>query len=96
MDGRVIDTAREALGDLDEYLGGGSQRRFARRRTGSLSEGECEVLVLLAEGFTTAEVAEKLFVSEHAVRSRIKSLLGKLDAKTREQAVAIAIRDGAV
>ena len=92
----MIETAREALSDLEEYLAGASGRRFTRRLTTALTRRERDVLALLADGFTTAEVAEKLYVSEHAVRSRIKSLLQKLDARTREQAVAIAIREGAV
>jgi DNA-binding CsgD family transcriptional regulator len=95
MEGRVIETAREALQDLDEHLAS-TGRRFKPRLTRGLTERERDVLALIAEGFTTAEVADKLFVSEHAVRSRIKSLLAKLEARTREHAVAIAIREGAV
>ena len=96
MEARVIDTAREALTDLNDFLGEISGRRFTRRLSAELTERERAVLALLAEGLTTAEVATELYLSEHAVRSRIKSVLHKLDARTREQAVAIAIREGAV
>ena len=96
MEGRVIQTAREALGDLEEFFAGRSTPRFAPRLTGSLTEREREVLELLADGFTTAEVADRLSLSEHTVRSRVKSALGKLGARNREHAIAIAIREGAV
>ena len=95
METRVIETAREALGDLEEYLSGVTARRFAPRLTRSLTEREREVLELLADGFTTAEVAKRLSLSEHTIRSRVKAALGKLGARNREHAIAIAIREGA-
>ena len=72
-----------------------SGRRFTRR-SADLTEGEREVLAELAAGLTTDEVAEALHVSPHTVRSRLKTALRKVGAKTREQAVAIAIREGAI
>jgi DNA-binding NarL/FixJ family response regulator len=97
MEARVIETALEALGDLDEYLSTAAGRRhFTPRRSRDLTAREREVLTLLAEGFTTGEVASTLSLSEHAVRSRVKTTLSKLGARNREQAVAIAIREGAV
>ena len=96
MEARVIETAREALVDLEEYLAGTTRRRFEPRLTRRLTEREREVLELLADGLTTAEVAERLSLSQHAVRSRVKAALGKLGARNREHAIAIAIREGAV
>lgn len=96
MEPRVIDTAREALADLDEFLAAGPGITRRARVSDSLTQREREVLALLAEGRTTDEVAEALYVSPHTVRSRIKSALGKLGARTREHAIAIAIREGAV
>jgi DNA-binding NarL/FixJ family response regulator len=52
------------------------------------------VLVLLADGLTTGQVASALLVSEHTVRSRVRSTLGKLGARNREHAIAIAFREG--
>ena len=99
MDPRVIETAREALGDLEEVLAETSRpRRFARSRdlTAGLTEREYEVLVLLADGLTTEQVAGQLTVSPHTVRSRIKTILAKLGARNREHAIAIAFREGAL
>jgi DNA-binding CsgD family transcriptional regulator len=41
-------------------------------------------------------VADRLSLSQHTVRSRVKSALGKLGARNREHAIAIAIREGTV
>ncbi len=95
MEVKVIETAREALFDLEEYLEETSGRRFTRR-TAELTGREREVLAQLAAGLTTDEAAGALHVSPHTVRSRLKTALRKVGAKTREQAVAIAIREGAI
>jgi DNA-binding CsgD family transcriptional regulator len=95
MEARVIETAREALADLEEYFSCAPTRRFAPILTSSLTEREREVLELLADGLTTAEVALRLSLSQHTVRSRVKAALGKLGARNREHAIAIAIREGA-
>ena len=92
----MIETAREALADLDEYFSGASERRFRPLLTSRLTPREHEVLMLLAEGLTTAQVALELSVSEHTVRSRVKATLAKLDARNREHAIAIAFREGAL
>ena len=92
----MIETALEALGDLDEYLSAAARRPPKPRLTGALTERERDVLVLLADGLTTIQVAGALSVSEHTVRSRIRSTLGKLGARNREHAIAIAFREGAL
>jgi DNA-binding CsgD family transcriptional regulator len=96
MEARVIETAREALADLEGYLVAASERRFEPRPASGITERERDVLALLADGFTTAEVADRLSVSEHTVRSRIRAILSKLGARNREHAVAKAIRQGVV
>ena len=92
----MIETALEALGDLDEYLSGVSRRRTEPRLTDDLTDRERDVLVLLADGLTTMQVAAALSVSEHTVRSRIRTTLSKLGARNREHAIAIAFREGAL
>jgi DNA-binding CsgD family transcriptional regulator len=95
MEVKVIETAREALFDLEEYLAETSGRRFTRK-TAELTDREREVLSQLAAGLTTDEAARALHVSPHTVRSRLQTALRKVGARTREQLVAIAIREGAI
>jgi DNA-binding NarL/FixJ family response regulator len=52
-----------------------------------LSAREVEVLILLDEHLSTDEIAERLFISEHTVRSHVKSLLRKLGVSSRRQAL---------
>ena len=96
MEARVIETAREALSDLEEYLAGAAPPSLGPRLTTKLTQRERDVLVLLADGLTTGEVANHLSLSEHTVRSRVKTTLAKLGARNREHAIAIAFREGAL
>jgi two-component system nitrate/nitrite response regulator NarL len=52
-----------------------------------LSAREVEVLLLLDERLETDEIAKRLFISEHTVRSHVKSVLRKLDVSSRREAV---------
>jgi DNA-binding NarL/FixJ family response regulator len=52
-----------------------------------LSARELEVLLLLDEHLATDEIAKRLFVSEHTVRSHVKSLLRKLGVSSRREAL---------
>ncbi len=52
-----------------------------------LSAREVEVLLLLDEHLTTDEIAARLFISEHTVRSHVKSLLRKLGVSSRREAL---------
>jgi PAS domain S-box-containing protein len=62
--------------------------------SGSLSPREREVLGLLAEGNTSAEVGILLGVAEETVQTHVRRSMAKLDARSRTQAVASAIRLG--
>jgi len=53
---------------------------------GVLSAREVEVLLLLDEHLGTEEIAQRLFISEHTVRSHVKSLLRKLNVSSRREA----------
>ncbi|MBC7281875.1 LuxR family transcriptional regulator [Hoeflea sp.] len=59
-----------------------------------LSPREVEVLKWLASGLRNDEIAYKMNVAEVTVRKTIAAARQKLNARTREQAIAIAIRDG--
>ena len=60
----------------------------------SLSERECEVLILVAEGYTSKDIGGRLYVAEETVKSHVANVLGYLGARNRAHAVAIAIRQG--
>ena len=59
-----------------------------------LTAREREVLGLLAEGLTGAQVAERLVLTTETIRSHVKSAMARLGASTRTHAVALALRRG--
>jgi DNA-binding NarL/FixJ family response regulator len=58
----------------------------------ALSARELEVLLLLDEHLGTDEIAKRLFISEHTVRSHVKSLLRKLAVSSRREALETLAR----
>jgi DNA-binding NarL/FixJ family response regulator len=62
-------------------------------KLGSLTQREHEVLDLLAEGLRQDEIASRLVISPKTVATHIQRILGKLEVRSRAQAVAIALRD---
>jgi NarL family two-component system response regulator LiaR len=61
-----------------------------------LSDRELEVLKLIAEGMSNAEIAGRLYVSEKTVKSHVSNILGKLHLADRTQAAVYAWRQGVV
>jgi DNA-binding NarL/FixJ family response regulator len=58
-----------------------------------LTQRERDVLRLLADGLANEEIGKQLFISAETVRTHIRKAMDKLDADTRTQAVARALRD---
>jgi DNA-binding NarL/FixJ family response regulator len=61
-----------------------------------LTEREVAVLRLLAEGFDTTEVGQRLFYSERTVKNIIHDVTSRLELRNRSHAVAYAIREGLI
>jgi DNA-binding NarL/FixJ family response regulator len=61
-----------------------------------ISKREEEVLQLVADGFSTSEVAGKLFISIKTVKNHLASIYEKLDSRDRTQAVLRAVRMGII
>jgi two-component system, NarL family, response regulator YdfI len=69
---------------------------IARTFAEPLTQREIEVLRLLAEGFANKEIAARLKLSEHTVKFHVASIMGKLGASSRTEAVTLGIRSGIV
>ncbi len=74
------------------FLLGGFFRKGPKKRVlknSTLSKQELKVLHLINEGFSNHEIAEQLFIAESTVKSHVSSILSKLKAKRRTEAIKI-------
>ncbi len=78
---------------LDAILG---DSKAGLRPDGALSKRELEVLALLAEGASNKDIARRLGISPHTAKFHVGSLIDKLDATGRTDAVAHAARTGII
>jgi PAS domain S-box-containing protein len=67
-----------------------------RRHGGRLTRREQESLRLVARGMTTTVAAQQLGISPETVRTHVRNAMNKLGARTRAQAIAVALRDGEI
>ena len=68
----------------------------AMARQPELTGRELEVLTLVADGNTSKEIADRLFISENTVRNHVRNILDKLGMKSRFEAVGWAQREGLI
>jgi DNA-binding NarL/FixJ family response regulator len=92
----VAELLDEALAELQNVgmapgIAPDRSRRFPRQSS-RLSVRERQVLALVAEGQTNKAIASLLYVSPNTVKTHVASLLNKLQADSRAELAAIAIR----
>ncbi len=83
---------RELLGNLLRGVTPEPARSTATR----LTDREQQVLALIAAGHPTREVAQALSYSERTVKNVLHDVVTKLNARSRSQAVAFAVREGLI
>jgi two-component system, NarL family, response regulator YdfI len=91
---RAIEAAWTGLIAFDSSLV--SESEALDEPSEELTSRETEVLRLLAEGFGNREIANRLEISEHTIKFHIRSILGKLGAATRTEAVTRGFRAGLI
>lgn len=87
----------KVLGEFRRLQDGGSGTVMRERpRTGAdaLTARELEILQLIVEGRSNAQIARTLFISEKTVKNHITNILRKLDLEDRTQAAVYALRNG--
>jgi len=87
-----------AAGDtyVDPVLAGVLASAQMTDRLPALTQREREVLRLLADGLSNDEIGKRLFISPETVRTHVRKAMAKLEADTRTQAVAKALRQSLI
>jgi NarL family two-component system response regulator YdfI len=85
-----------ALGpdELDLLIPASSAEHDHEPALEALSAREIEVLALMAQGLANKNIADRLSISEHTVKFHVSSILSKLGAATRTEAVTRGLKDG--
>jgi DNA-binding NarL/FixJ family response regulator len=95
LDGEAVLSGALMARLIEEFRRRGERSRRIRDRDARLSSREWEVLELLADGLTTAEIAERLFVAKVTVRTHVSAILKKLRVPDRAAAVDLVCRSEA-
>ena len=93
---RALTRAGAGAGPGAQLAAEAGARHVEDRVNRRLTPREHDVLRLLADGHTTAGIAEELCYSERTVKKVVHDLLAKLNCRTRAQAVALAVRQGVI
>jgi DNA-binding NarL/FixJ family response regulator len=72
------------------------QQRDALALLDDLTDREREILALLAQGMRNDDIATKLYISPQTVQTHVRNILGKLRVHSKLEAVAFAVRHGAI
>ncbi len=93
----VIAAVSHAYASPLSFSGKGLSSAISRKENGfGLTPRELEILALLPNGLTSAQIASELFISEATVKTHLSSVYRKLSVANRSEAVAQAIKHGLV
>jgi DNA-binding NarL/FixJ family response regulator len=93
---RAIDTVARGDTYVDPVLAGVLVSGHLNDRVPSLTQRERETLRLLADGLSNEEIGKRLHISPETVRTHVRKAMSKLEADTRTQAVATALRQSII
>jgi len=93
---RAVQIVAEGKTYVDPVLAGALATADATAKLPDLTQRERDVLRLLADGMSNEEIGKELFISPETVRTHVRKAMEKLDADTRTQAVATALRQSLI
>ena len=93
---RAVRIVAEGGTYVDPVLAGALATADATAKLPDLTQRERDVLRLLAYGLSNEEIGKELFISPETVRTHVRKAMDKLDADTRTQAVATALRQSLI
>jgi DNA-binding NarL/FixJ family response regulator len=93
---RAVQTVAAGGTYVDPVLAGALATADATAKLPALTQRERDVLRLLADGHSNEEIGKQLFISPETVRTHVRKAMAKLDADTRTQAVATALRQSLI
>ena len=94
--GRALELVASGGTYVDPVLAGFLASVQNTAKLPSLTQRERDVLRLLADGHSNEEIGKRLFISPETVRTHVRKAMDKLDADTRTQAVATALRQSLI
>jgi DNA-binding NarL/FixJ family response regulator len=93
---RAVERVAAGEAYVDPVLAGVLVSGHITDRLPALTQREREVLRQLADGLTNEEIGKKLHISPETVRTHVRKAMAKLDADTRTEAVATALRQSII
>ena len=93
---RAVERVAAGEAYVDPVLAGVLVSGQLSERSPTLTQREREVLRLLADGLSNEEIGKQLHISPETVRTHVRKAMSKLEAETRTQAVATALRQSII
>lgn len=94
--GPAVERLRKALRDTGVRGIPRGPRPSTKENPGGLTNRQLEVLAFMADGLSNAEIGDRLFISAKTVDHHVSAILAKLEARTRAEAVAIALQSNLI